>query len=212
MDGLWRKRALSHINILPGMRILDIGAGTGKLTFEVAERLDSIGEVVGLDPCDAMLENAQNKLERFSSLCDSSDLAIRFVKGKGEELPFDSETFDVVVTSFAVRNMTDMRKGLHEVFRVLVSGGNLMILDMCRPPSNLFGSLYRWYLRNIIGLIATLCLGERESSSYLESSILQFLIPEELCDVLREKGFTEIHYYPIFFDIIGAYIGKKPFL
>lgn len=209
MDRLWRRRAISCIPLKPGMRVLDVGAGTGELTFAVASRLGSEGEVIGIDPCDAMLREARRKLKKWVASYPLSRVSIRFVEGRAEELPFDSESFDAVITSFVMRNMIDMSRGLDEFFRVLAPGGSSMILEMSRPAPTLTGYLYRWYLRNVTPAIGRFCLGEHESSAYLESSILQFLAPEEICRELGERGLVRVRYHPLFLGIAGVYVGEK---
>ena len=95
-DKSWRKQAADKLN--PG-NVLDLGSGTGA-SYSDLKNFD----VTALDPDEQML--SLNKFEKK-------------VVGKGEELPFNKNSFDNVLCCFVWRNVDDTEKTLSEVYRVL---------------------------------------------------------------------------------------------
>jgi SAM-dependent methyltransferase len=88
-------------------KVLDVGCGTAHVTVELAEKVTDVFSV-GLDLSSAMLNVARKNIVGFSN--------IHLLKGDGMELPFEDETFDIVLDRLA-------EYSLKEVYRVLKSGG-----------------------------------------------------------------------------------------
>jgi len=139
----------------PGERILDIGCGTGTLTWEIARRMHDQGDVVGIDAAHTMIRVARSK--RASTLC-------RYELALAEDLPFADGYFDAVTSCLFFHHIDlDLkRKTLNGVLRVLRPGGRVVIADM-GPPYSLRGSALSygaWILfrqpeirENILGLL-----------------------------------------------------------
>ncbi|MCP2339776.1 class I SAM-dependent methyltransferase [Actinomadura rupiterrae] len=110
----------------PGVRVLDVGCGTGYLT-RILSTVVGDGEVVGLDPSEPMVEYARR---RAPANCT-------YVVAGGRETGLPDGSFDVVVSSLAVHHMPvdDRAPAFAEMFRVLRPGGTLLIAEF-RPPSN----------------------------------------------------------------------------
>jgi ubiquinone/menaquinone biosynthesis C-methylase UbiE len=108
---------------------LDLGAGPGYVTVEFAQRRPEMG-IVGLDLAVHMVEKAQR-------LSDRSGLDGRAIwpQGDGHCLPFADDTFDLVVSSFALHHWGDPICILDEIARVLAPRGRYYIADLCREVS-----------------------------------------------------------------------------
>ena len=132
-DKSWRKLAAEKLN--PGS-VLDLGSGTG------ASYSDLINfDVTALDPDEQML--SLNSFEKK-------------VVGKGEELPFNENSFDNVLCCFVWRNVDDTEKALSEVYRVLKPGGKFILLDMTRPKNTFYKLIHKigtYILLHFVGLI-----------------------------------------------------------
>lgn len=132
-DGAWRKKALEFLQ--PGMRVLDMGTGTGDLAFEAARRVGAGGAVVGIDVSEPMLSFAAGKnvkkareaaqaaspvngsagagggsgangKESANGAAGLGFAPIRWVHRGAQELPLDNEKpFDAVVSAFVLRNV-----------------------------------------------------------------------------------------------------------
>ena len=121
-DDLHLESILEFVEIKPGMKVLDLGCGTGFLTFPMAIRnMDAF--VVGLDiVANTITRNMEQVVEQGIS-------NIRFVSYDGEDIPFDDETFDLVVTRYALHHFPQIEKSLADASRVLKQGGRLFISD-----------------------------------------------------------------------------------
>ena len=156
-------KVIELLEVNDSHRILDIGCGTGFVTEKIAESLDaeSGGLVVGIDAAGKMIEGAREK--RGSDTC-------KFEVAAAENLPFENDSFDSVVSTLFFHHVQlDLKqKALSEAFRVLKSGGKLIILDM-HIPTTVMGAMIshasRWLLvqpqigENIRGVMPTVIEG-----------------------------------------------------
>ena len=153
-DKSWRKLAAEKLN--PGS-VLDLGSGTG------ASYSDLINfDVTALDPDERML--SLNNFEKK-------------VVGKGEDLPFNKNSFDNVLCCFVWRNVSDTEKAQSEIYRVLKPGGKFILLDMTRPKNSFLKLIHKigtYILLHFVGLI-TLNLKEY---SFLYKSLDFYPQPE----------------------------------
>jgi SAM-dependent methyltransferase len=114
--GEWAPRVADAAMIAPGQRVLDVACGTGVLAREAAERVGTGGHVVGLDINAGMLEVARHKAPQ-----------VEWRQGPAEALPFDSESFDAVVSQFGLMFFRDRQAAIQEMVRVLRPGGRLVV-------------------------------------------------------------------------------------
>ena len=118
------ERILGFIDVKKGMRILDLGTGSGYLSFPIAKN-NPCCDVIGLDIVNSALEANRTRAvtEGIKNLS--------FVSYDGIDFPFDANTFDLVVTRYALHHFPDIEHSIGEVSRVLKSGGMLFISDPC---------------------------------------------------------------------------------
>jgi len=112
----WGPRVCDAAGISLGKKVLDVACGTGALTCVAAERVGTQGKVVGLDINEDMLGVARTK----TSL-------VEWRQGRAEDLPFEDESFDAVVSQFGYMFFENQVSALREMFRVLRSGGRMAI-------------------------------------------------------------------------------------
>ena len=114
-------------------KILDIGCGAGYPTIEIAQRFGAGAEVTGIDPW----KGATNRLKVKAKIMGVSN--IRIHNGVAEELPFEDNYFDLIVSNNGLNNCTDQMKVLSECYRTLKPGGQLVF------TVNLPGSMKEFY-------------------------------------------------------------------
>ncbi|MBA3235411.1 MAG: methyltransferase domain-containing protein [Chloroflexi bacterium] len=112
----WPARLLNAVGVERGDRVLDVGTGTGVAARAAAERVGPSGDVQAIDPNAGMLAVARR-----------SPLAIGWVSGGAEALPFDPGRFDRVISQFALMFFADRAASIAEMARVLRPGGTVAI-------------------------------------------------------------------------------------
>jgi len=132
MGSHFRRKTLQFAQLQSGEHVLDVGCGTGVLTRLAAERVRNDGEVIGIDPSAEMIQVAKRKAAKAYSMAD-------FQLGVVESLSFEDECFDIVLSSMMLHHLPPELKvtGLREIFRVLKSGGRLMVVDVDKPTGML---------------------------------------------------------------------------
>ena len=107
---------------IKGKKVLDAGAGTGRLTVELA-RLGA--EVTVLDISEEMLKILQKKNPK-----------VKIVVGDVENMPFEKESFDLVVAAFVIVHLKNPIRVFDEVYRVLKDGGKFLVtnINQKEPP------------------------------------------------------------------------------
>jgi SAM-dependent methyltransferase len=106
-----------------GARILEIGSGPGHLSERLARGHGF--DVVGLDLDPEMVARAQANAEAAGT-----DRAPKFVVGDVAHLPFEMDSFDLVVSTFSMHHWSDPAAGLDEIARVLRPDGRALIWDL----------------------------------------------------------------------------------
>jgi ubiquinone/menaquinone biosynthesis C-methylase UbiE len=110
----------------PGMRVVDLGCGTGNLLVALARQRSGL-DLAGLDPDPRALARAGRKSRRRR-------LVVDWQRGFGQELPFPDASVDRVFSSLMLHHLDDASRGefLAEIRRVLRPDGVLVLADVSR--------------------------------------------------------------------------------
>ncbi len=190
IDKVWRRRVARRVSAIlrnPAARVLDLCCGTGDLTLAFRKEAPDGAEIIGSDFVPEMLVRARAKAEAMGA-------AVTFVEADALALPFGDASFDLVSCSFGFRNLANYERGLLEILRVLKPGGTAAILEFGEPPGKLFGSLYRFYFRNVLPRLGALISGNGAAYTYLPSSVSKFPSPEALQALFERVGYTEVQF------------------
>ena len=118
------EEALQRTGLRPGMRVLDVAAGSGALSIPAAR---GGAEVMATDISPAMVE----RLEARAREEGLSDLETRVMDG--HDLEFEDGTFDIAGSQFGVMLFPDLPQGLSELARVTKPGGRVLVVTMGLP-------------------------------------------------------------------------------
>ena len=132
----FRARLLERMALPAGASVLDLGAGTGTFAIELKRRHPD-AHVVGVDPDPEILAIARRKAAEAGV-----DVDLR--EAFGEDLPFDDDSFDAVVSTLVFHHLKPdaKRATLAEVARVLKPDGRLYVGDWGRPADPLQAALF----------------------------------------------------------------------
>ena len=114
---------------LPRTKLLDIGTGTGDIIATYKLNIKNL-EVTCSDLSEEYLNVAKEKLKKFSN--------IKYVNCKGEELPFDEKSYDIVTSTYVFHEVPSAirKKIFSEISRVLRKGGIFILTDSLQMDDN----------------------------------------------------------------------------
>lgn len=198
--GRWyRRRALRGIGLAAGMRVLDVGCGTGVIAREADKSVGPHGQVAALDPSRGMLGEARARG------------VLRVVQGVGEALPFADRSFDRLVMGYALRHVSDLGAAFREFHRVLKPGGALLLLEITMPRSRINQALLKLYLRHLVPPATRLFGRSREAGTlmaYYWETVERCVPPRVILDVLRGAGFARFHHR-VEFGVFSEYTAAR---
>ncbi len=119
------------INLAPGSRVLDVAAGNGNVTLAAARRFC---QVTSTDYVGALLDCASKRAE-------AERLKVTFQTADAEDLPFQDESFDAVLSTFGVMFTPDQAKAASELLRVCRKGGVIGMANW--TPEGFIGQVFK---------------------------------------------------------------------
>jgi ubiquinone/menaquinone biosynthesis C-methylase UbiE len=122
---------VGRLNIQPGMKVLDVACGSGNLAVVSAQKG---ADVTGIDIADNLVEAAKKRAE-------SLGLNIKFEQGDAEALPYDDNTFDVVMTMYGAMFAPRPDVTAAELVRVCKPGGTVAMANW--TPSGFAGQMFK---------------------------------------------------------------------
>jgi demethylmenaquinone methyltransferase / 2-methoxy-6-polyprenyl-1,4-benzoquinol methylase len=197
----WRRLAVRMSGVKTGGAALDVATGTGDFAIDLADAVGKTGHVAGVDFCEPMLKLAAEK----TAGRDEINLAV----ANAEHLPFASDSFDCSTIGFALRNVADVRAVITEMARVTKPGGSVVSLEILGPKAKILQPLWRLYFFRLMPKIAQCFGAEREPYDYLPNSVERFCSREELAEVFRDSGLTDVKIRGLMFGIVCIHMGTK---
>jgi demethylmenaquinone methyltransferase/2-methoxy-6-polyprenyl-1,4-benzoquinol methylase len=199
-DRAWKHHLLSQLEgSSPGL-VLDIACGTGDLSALAARRWPG-AMIVG---CDISLD---------MMACVSRKYAGAFVRLTSQDmdhLAVASQTADIVIGGYALRNAPDVSATLAEIFRVLKPGGSVAFLDFSRSPNRTVFFIHYWVLRLWGGFWGFLLHGNPAVYAYIAESLRLFPDRRLLRDMMAKTGFWSIASSRRMAGLVDIIFARKP--
>jgi demethylmenaquinone methyltransferase/2-methoxy-6-polyprenyl-1,4-benzoquinol methylase len=197
-DRRWRRRTRQVLQVHPGQRVLDLAAGTGVSTVELAR---GGATAIACDFSLGMLRAGRAVKKRRH---------VPFVAGDATGLPFRDAAFDSAVISFGLRNVSDVPTALRELARVVRPGGRLVICEFSRPTWRPFRALYLNYLMRALPWVARRVSSNAEAYAYLAESIRVWPAQEQLASIVARAGWTSVRYRNLTGGIVALHVADRP--
>lgn len=199
----WRHQVVKMLNLSPNAHVLDLCTGTGDLALDLARSIGPASEVVGLDFCAPMLQQAPVKAQRRGLN------HLTWIQADALALPFADNQFEAVTIAFGLRNLIDKLRALREMWRVLQPGGRAAILELTRPQGWLAGKLYDFYALKILPRIGKK-LSDADAYLYLPMSIQHYEDRATITEMMTDAGFANVCYRDLTFGVVCVHTGVKP--
>ena len=204
LDIPWRKRAAQVAAVGGGTLWLEVCSGTGDMATNMMKHANPETKIIVSDFSLPMLSKAKKKEELKGATISLADSL---------QLPFPDDTFDLVIISFATRNISSNRERLvsflREFHRILNPGGRFINLETSQPPSTPLRIAFRFYTKQIIKLVGRLISGSKTGYAYLAHTVPRFFNAEELTNILFETGFSKVNYTTMTFGAVAIHRAVK---
>lgn len=170
-------RLVADARLRSGLRVLDLGSGTGYPALLAAQTVGSNGTVIGIDLAEQMLNAAQRKA---SSLRLSN---VTFRPGDVTTLPFEAASFDAVTSRFCLMFLPEIQKAVTEIGRVLKPGSWLSAAVWSAPEKNAYLTTPLTVIKQFLDL---------PPPDPTAPGIFRLAKPGELGRILQEAGFVNV--------------------
>ena len=203
IDKYWRKKAIALLKPFRPQHIMDVATGTGDFAIKACKELNP-DELIGTDISEGMMNVGREKVKQLGL-----ERQISFAKEDCTSLSFPDNRFDAITVAFGVRNFEDLDRGLKEMYRVLVPGGHLVILELSTPERFPMKQLYSIYSRIVIPSLGKLLSKDHSAYTYLPQSIKAFPQGEVMQRILHKAGFNQVRFKRLTLGICTLYFATK---
>ena len=146
-----------------------------------------------------MIIQAKKKLKKYD---------LSFTCSTAEKLPFKEKEFDYILLAFGLRNFSDIKISLTEIYRTLNPDGKFICLEFSQVNKKILKDLVDLYF-NIIPRLGKLIAKNKSAYKYLIESIKIFPNQMELTKIFKSAGFKDVECFDILDGVASIHIGKK---
>jgi demethylmenaquinone methyltransferase/2-methoxy-6-polyprenyl-1,4-benzoquinol methylase len=200
-SGSWyRREALLRSGLKPGMKVLDVGIGTGLVASQAARIVGDPTLVTGVDPSPGMMGSAR------------LPAGVALLQGYAEDIPCPDASVDFLSMGYALRHISDIARAFREFRRVLRPGGRLCLLEITPPDSRLLGLLLKGYMRGVVPGLARFTSASKRTPqmwAYYWDTIAACVPPARVMDALRDAGLDGVERH-VELKIFSEYRAARP--
>ncbi|MGN0032348.1 MAG: bifunctional demethylmenaquinone methyltransferase/2-methoxy-6-polyprenyl-1,4-benzoquinol methylase UbiE [Candidatus Limimorpha sp.] len=207
VDKIWRRKAVKRLSKslkdIDKPKILDVACGTADSTVLLADKIKN-SHIDGIDISDGMLGIGRDKIKK-----KKLDDKVSLYRSAAEHIVCQDDVYDAVFLAFGVRNFSDRRKGLEELFRIMKPGATLIILELSEPQNKVIRGLYDIYFKKVLPFIGKHVSGNGGAYRYLQKSVEKFPMPDEFMPFLESCGYHNIHHFALTLGLCRIYQAQK---
>jgi len=196
---------LKKYNLKDDGLMLDVGCGEGRHIFGVMQD-HPLMKCIGIDMDKASLNKAEEGYEYFKSI---SNAGAEFFIGSAYSLPFESDSFDLIICSEVLEHLHEYNDAIKEIHRVLKPGGKLYILEFSQPDIFPFKQIYQFYFRYILPLLGKVVSNDNAAYNYLPESVNAFPYGKKLNKIIENCGYNKAQDHSLTLGIASIYIAEK---
>ena len=197
---IWKNKLIDWINPQLNQNLIDVASGTGDIAKLFSKKNNNLSQIACVEPNDEMYFAGKSNLENFKN--------IKWYKAKAEKLPFKNDTYDFYTISYGIRNVSDINLSLKEALRVLKPGGRFMCLEFSKIDNEMINLIYQKYSK-IIPFVGKYIVGSSKPYDYLIKSINEFYSQDELANLIKNNGFSNVEYRNLSNGISAIHSGWK---
>jgi demethylmenaquinone methyltransferase/2-methoxy-6-polyprenyl-1,4-benzoquinol methylase len=193
-DAAWRRATREALGARPGDTVLDVAAGTGVSTVELAA-----GGVraIACDFSQGMLRAGAHR-------------PVPMVAGDATALPLADASVDGLVISFGLRNVADPDVALREFARVVRPGGTLVVCEFSSPTWAPLRTVYTEYLMRALPVIARAVSSNPDAYVYLAESIRAWPDQPALAARIQRAGWVDVEWRDLTGGIVALHRARRP--
>ena len=200
---IWKEKMYVACKLHDDEKILDIATGTGDIALKFLKKKNNL-TITCLDENSEMLQLCKDRLLDHGYI-----KGIKFNRSSMETAKVSKNYFSLATIAFGFRNFTDHKKALKNIYKSLVPGGRLVIMEFTTPKNTVLKRIFENYTHKVIPKIGEKLANDHDSYKYLAESIASFFTPSEVSDMLIDVGFENVRYEYIPGNMVTIHIGYK---
>ena len=197
---IWKNKLIEWMNPQKYESLIDVASGTGDIAKIFSKRNNHLCQISCVEPNEEMFYMGKSNLKNLDN--------IKWQKAKAEKLPFEDESYDYYTISYGIRNVSNINLTLKEALRVLKPGGRFMCLEFSKIDNEIINLLYQQYSK-FIPFVGKYIVGSSKPYDYLIRSIDEFYTQNELVNLMKNNGFSNIEYRNLSNGISAIHSGWK---
>ncbi len=180
----WKNDLINWLAPQSNQKLADIAGGTGDVAQKFLFNGGKSAHVFDIN--EEMIQVGKKKYKHVTNL--------HWTTASANNIPVSDNSFERATMSFGLRNITNRKKSLQEIYRILKPGGRFICLEFSHVENDFFKKFYDFWSFNVMPLMGQKITGNKEAYTYLVESIRKFPTQAELSQMLSEVGFSRVKY------------------